>query len=113
MICGFNIAILVGVCMPLTRLLLNPRRSVLLGIIAVVFYTILVGASASIARAARMSSLALMPGRLGRCVHGLNTLAVGATLSTRAEDQTPRRHRGSWAGQPRGDHAPLTSSFAG
>ena len=81
-ITGFNIAILVGLFMALTKPLLNPRRSVVLAIIAVVFYTILVGAGASVVRAAIMSSLALIAGRLGRRVHGLNTLAAAALLMT-------------------------------
>ena len=48
------------------RPLFGPRRSVLLAIGVVIVYTLLVGAGASVVRAAIMSSLALIGGRLGR-----------------------------------------------
>src|SRR5260370_14473115 len=58
------------------------RRSVYLAIIGVVLYTLLVGAGASVVRAAIMSSLALIAGRLGRQSWGLNTLAAAALVMT-------------------------------
>ncbi len=81
-ICGFNISILISVFMAAARPLFGPRRSVLLAIVVVALYTLLVGASASVVRAALMSSLALIAGRLGRRSWGLNTLAAAALLMT-------------------------------
>ncbi len=81
-ISGFNIAILIGVFMAVSRPLLGPRRSVLLAIVGVVLYTLLVGAGASVVRAALMSSLALIGERLGRRAWGLNTLAAATLLMT-------------------------------
>ena len=81
-ISGFNIAILVGVFMALSRPLLGPRRSVIIAIIGVIFYTLLVGAGASVVRAAIMSSLALIGQRLGRRAWGLNTLAAAVLAMT-------------------------------
>jgi competence protein ComEC len=81
-ICGFNISILVGAFMALARPLLGQRRSVFLAIAVVAVYTLLVGAGASVVRAAIMSSLALIAGRLGRRAWGLNTLAAATLLMT-------------------------------
>lgn len=64
--------------MALARPLLGQRRSVFLALLAVAFYTLLVGACASVVRAAIMSSVALIAGRLGRRAWGLNTLAAAA-----------------------------------
>jgi competence protein ComEC len=64
------------------RPLFGPRRSVLLAIGVVIVYTLLVGAGASVVRAAIMSSLALIGGRLGWRRWGLNTLAASALLMT-------------------------------
>ena len=50
---GFNIAILVGVFMAVSRPLLGARRSVPIALIGIVLYTRLLGAGASVARCAR------------------------------------------------------------
>ena len=68
--------------MAVSRPILGPRRSVPLAIVGGVFYTLLVGAGASVVRAAIMSSLALIAGRLGRRSWGLNTLAAATLLMT-------------------------------
>jgi competence protein ComEC len=68
--------------MAVARPLLGERRSVALAIVGVVFYTLLVGAGASVVRAALMSSLALIGQQLGRRAGGLNTLAAAALLMT-------------------------------
>ena len=81
-ISGFNISILVAAFMIAARPLFGPRRSILLAIGVVIIYTLLVGAGASVVRAAIMSSLALIGGRLGRRRWGLNTLAASALLMT-------------------------------
>ena len=64
--------------MAVSRPLLGPRRSVLLAIVGVVFYTLLVGAGASVVPAAIMSSPSLIAGPVGRRAWGLNTLAAAA-----------------------------------
>src|SRR5205085_10256692 len=58
------------------------NRGVLAAMLGVVAYTLLAGASASVVRAAIMGSLALVAGRLGRRVMGLNTLAAASILMT-------------------------------
>jgi hypothetical protein len=73
---------LIGAFMAVSRPVLGPRRSVLLAIVGVVFYTLLVGAGASVVRAAVMSSLALIAGRQGRRSWGLNPLAAATLLMT-------------------------------
>lgn len=82
--------------MALSRPLLTPRPSMTLAILAMLLYTMLVGASTSVVRAAIISGLTSAP----RSVTG-------------AESHTPRRNPGSWARQPRADHTPLTSSCGG
>jgi len=84
-ISGFNISILVAVFMAASRPLLGQRRSIFLAIIGVVLYTLLVGAGASVVRAAIMSSLALIGAQLGRRAWGLNTLAAATVLMTLQE----------------------------
>lgn len=64
------------------RPLFSPRRSLLLAIGVVIDYALLVGAGASVVRAAIVSSLALIGGRLGWRRWGLNTLATSALLMT-------------------------------
>jgi hypothetical protein len=64
---GFNVSILVAVFLAASRPLLGQRRSVMLAIIGVILYTLLVGAGASVVRAAIMSSLALIGQRLEGC----------------------------------------------
>ncbi|MGQ0602207.1 MAG: ComEC/Rec2 family competence protein, partial [Anaerolineales bacterium] len=77
-ISGFNISILVAVFMALVSRWLGPNRGAMLSIVVIAVYTILVGASASVVRAAIMGSLGLIALRLGRRTVGLNTLAVAA-----------------------------------
>jgi hypothetical protein len=62
--------------MAVSRPLLGPRRSVYIALIGIVIYTLLVGAGASVVRAAIMSGLALIGQRLGRRAWRLNTLAA-------------------------------------
>lgn len=77
-ISGFNIAILVGLFMTLFSRVAGPNRGALLTIAVIVFYTVLVGASASVVRAAIMGSLGVIGQRLGRSGAGLNLLALAA-----------------------------------
>ena len=61
----------------------------LAAILAVVFYTILVGATASVVRAAIMGSLALIATQIGRRSTGLNSLALAAALMCCANPRLP------------------------
>ncbi len=81
-ISGFNIAILAGLVAALTRRLAGQRWSLWLTLGLIALYTLLVGASASVVRAALMGSLALLAQRLGRSAHGLGGLALAAWLMT-------------------------------
>lgn len=77
-ISGFNIAILVGLFMTLFSRVAGPNRGAVLTIVVIAFYTLLVGASASVVRAAIMGSLGVIGQRLGRSGAGLNLLAAAA-----------------------------------
>jgi competence protein ComEC len=66
-ISGFNMAVVSGVVMRLlARMHIRGRRAAFLGIITVLLYTVLVGASPAVLRAALMSSLLVMGGALRR-----------------------------------------------
>lgn len=80
-ISGFNIAIIAGFLSLLFRKL-TPRFADLLIILALIGYTALVGASASVVRAAIMGTLGVIAIRYGRQTLALNSLAVAAVLMT-------------------------------
>jgi competence protein ComEC len=66
-ICGFNIAILISILVGVGEKIMSRRTAVLLAIIGITLYTILVGADASVVRAAIMGSIYLITNRwLGR-----------------------------------------------
>jgi competence protein ComEC len=73
-ISGFNISIIAGLFITLFSRFVGSRRGTLLAIIGIVFYTILVGGSAAVIRAAIMGSLALFAKQVGRRQAALNTL---------------------------------------
>ncbi len=82
-ISGFNIAIIAGIFAALANRLFGAQRGAVIAILGIAAYTLLVGAGASVVRAAIMGSLAIVASRLGRRTLGLNTLAVaviGMTL---------------------------------
>jgi competence protein ComEC len=80
-ISGFNIGIVSALFAVLFTRLLGRRRGALMAVLGIAFYTLLVGASASVVRAALMGGLGLLAGQLGRRQDGLNTLAlVGAGM---------------------------------
>ena len=64
------------------RRVAGPQRGLWLTLGVIALYTVLVGASASVVRAAIMGSLALMAQRLGRSAQGLGGLALAAWLMT-------------------------------
>lgn len=79
-ISGFNMAIVAGLFAVLASRWLGRRRGALAALLAIVLYTLLVGAGASVVRAAIMSGLSLLAAQIGRRGNGLNTLAITAGL---------------------------------
>lgn len=81
-ISGFNISIIAGVVLAGFTRWLGIRRGLWLSAVAIVLYTLLVGAGASVVRAAIMAGLALLARQRGRDQFGVNTLAfVGAVMA--------------------------------
>lgn len=75
-ISGFNMAILSGVVMGLlNRFGVRPRLAALIGILTLAVYTIFVGASASVVRAAIMSSMLVFSGLIRRKTYVPTSLA--------------------------------------
>ncbi len=83
-ISGFNIAILAGVVGAAAFRLLGRGRGTAATILVLAAYTLLVGASGSVVRAALMGSLAVIARQIGRRALGLNTLAATAVAMTLA-----------------------------
>lgn len=81
-ISGFNIAILAALMAAALRRLAGPQRGLWMTLGALALYTLLVGASGSVVRAAIMGGLALVARRLGRSAAGLGGLALAAWLMT-------------------------------
>jgi len=81
-ISGFNIAIVAGAIALLTKRFVGIYRSALISLVAIVLYTILVGADAAVVRAAVMGGLALLAIVAGRQAYALASLALAAFLMT-------------------------------
>ncbi len=79
-ISGFNIAIIAGLFIALFSRLFGPRRGAFAAIAGITVYTILVGATPSVVRAALMGGLAIFARQLGRRQVGLNTLTASAAF---------------------------------
>jgi len=79
-ISGFNISIIAGVFVSLFSYFFGSRRGAVLAILGIAFYTFLVGAGASVVRAALMGTISLFALQVGRRQQGLNTLAFVAAL---------------------------------
>jgi competence protein ComEC len=79
-ISGFNIAIIAGLFILIFSRLLGPRRGAIAAVIGILFYTVLVGATPAVVRAAIMGVLALFAVQVGRRQMGLNTLAFVAAI---------------------------------
>lgn len=88
-ISGFNIAIIAGLFFWLFSRWFGRNYGALLAIAGIAFYTLLVGASASVVRAAVMGSLALLARQFGRRGLALNTLFATAALMTLWNPFTP------------------------
>jgi competence protein ComEC len=81
-ISGFNIAIIAGLFVALFSRFLGKRKGAVAAVVGILLYTVLVGATASVIRAAIMGTLAILARQLGRRQNGLNTLAFTAALMT-------------------------------
>lgn len=81
-ISGANIVVIIRVLMGLLQPGLGRRRAAWVTLAAIAGYTVLVGASASVVRAALMGGLAIVATQTGRRAHGLTTLAFAAWLMT-------------------------------
>ncbi|MCB9419563.1 MAG: ComEC family competence protein [Ardenticatenaceae bacterium] len=82
-ISGFNIAILIAIMVSISEPLLGKRGSVAFAVAGVTLYTILVGADASVVRAAIMGSIYLLAGRLlGRPNFAYASLFLAGILMT-------------------------------
>jgi competence protein ComEC len=81
-ISGFNISIIAGMFLSLTKRL--PRRipGWLAAILGIALYTVLVGAAASVVRAAIMGGMAMVARQLGRRSHGLTSLVFTGAVMT-------------------------------
>ncbi len=88
-ISGFNIAILAALFSKLFGKILSRWWATLAAILAIAFYTILVGAAASVVRAAIMGSLALIAAQIGRRSTGVNSLALAAALMCLGNPRLP------------------------
>jgi competence protein ComEC len=79
-ISGFNMSIIAGLFVLLFSRFLGQRRGAMLAVVGIVLYTIMVGASAAVVRAALMGTLALFAVQVGRRQLALNTLLGVALL---------------------------------
>jgi competence protein ComEC len=79
-ISGFNIAIIAGIFVLLFSQLFGRRWGAVAAIAGIILYTILVGASPSVVRAAVMGTLSIFALQIGRRQAGLNTLGFVAAL---------------------------------
>ncbi len=77
-ISGFNFTILAAFFVSIFSRLWGPRRGALAAVLGIAFYTLLVGAEASVLRSAIMGGSALFARQIGRRQDGLNTLALVA-----------------------------------
>jgi competence protein ComEC len=79
-ISGFNISIMAGLFLASFTKWLGARRAIWLTALGIGLYTLLVGAEASVVRAAIMGVLALIARQVGRQQFALNTLAFTAAM---------------------------------
>ncbi|MGD8814834.1 MAG: ComEC/Rec2 family competence protein [Anaerolineales bacterium] len=81
-ISGFNITIVAGLFVSLLGRWLGARRGAIAAGVAILVYTLFVGADAAVVRAAIMGGLALLARRLGRENDALTALAASAMVMT-------------------------------
>ncbi len=87
-ISGSNITIIAGILMAMLSRLTDKRLAAALMIVGIGVYTIFVGASPSVVRAAIMGSLAIIAQRLGRPGDGLTMLGVSVWVMTALNPMT-------------------------
>lgn len=87
-ISGFNLALIAGIFSALASRAFGVNRGAAIAIVGITAYTLLVGAGASVVRAAIMGSLAIVGRRLGRQGAGLNLLAAAVLGMTLANPST-------------------------
>ncbi|MFQ5594625.1 MAG: ComEC/Rec2 family competence protein, partial [Anaerolineae bacterium] len=88
-ISGFNITILAGIFALIAGRLLGRRRATPAVVAGIVLYTILVGASAAVVRAALMGILYVIAIHYGRQSDALNSLVAAAVAMTLLNPYTP------------------------
>jgi competence protein ComEC len=81
-ISGFNITIVSGIFFGLARRLFGKKRAFWIAAVGIAVYTVLVGASAAVVRAAVMGILYLIAMRLGRGTYAPASLAAAAFFMT-------------------------------
>jgi competence protein ComEC len=79
-ISGFNIAIIAGIFVTIFSRIFGKRLGALLAILGIAGYTVLVGADASVVRAAIMGTLSIIAAQFGRRNVALNALTVSALV---------------------------------
>ncbi len=79
-ISGFNIAIIAWLFVALFSRLLGKRKGAIVAVLGIILYTVLVGATASVVRAAIMGGLAIFARQVGRRQNGLITLSFTAAV---------------------------------
>lgn len=79
-ISGFNLSIIAGVFVQMAGRLLKGRGKTLLPLVGLWVYTILVGASAAVLRAAVMATVMIVARRAERRTHGPTSLAAAALV---------------------------------
>ncbi len=87
-ISGFNISIIAGLLSRLSTRLFGKRRAMPVALAGIIVYTILVGASAAVVRAAIMGCLYVIATHYGRQNDALTSLIAAATLMTLLNPQT-------------------------
>ncbi len=83
-ISGFNIAIIAGLLVTVFSRLLGKQRGAIAAVLGIAAYTILVGADASVVRAALMGGLGIFARQSGRRQDAINTLAAVAAIMAAA-----------------------------
>jgi len=87
-ISGFNMSIIAGVFSGLSIRLFGKRRAMPVALAGIILYTILVGASAAVVRAAIMGCLYVIATHYGRQTEALNGQIAAAMLMTLLNPQT-------------------------
>ncbi len=88
-ISGFNVAIIATLFVTLFSRLLGVRRGALMAALGIFLYTLLVGAGASVVRAAIMGVLGMTARQVGRRAGGLNILLLTAAVMCAIQPGAP------------------------